>query len=155
MAIIRFTTTAQKQLADCFLVRTTYTNRGNNIITSTSIPGAVSTSFNNSNAYLRVYSGTINDLSNSTLLYESQLNSNDGGVADGTNYTITYGTNFKTATASGVATWFALWSSGTEYWAYGTVGNDSSFDLTIGNTTLIQGMEYSINNIKFRFPNAI
>lgn len=156
MAIIRFTTTAQKQLADSFLVRSTYTNRSN-LQTQSTVPGGVSDGYNNPAAYLRIYSGTINDLNNSTLLYESQLNNNTGGITDGDFQVITYGTNFKTATASGVATWFALWhaSDPWSYWAYGTVGNDSSFDLTIGNTTLIQGMEYSTNNIKFRFPNAI
>ena len=72
MAIIRFTTTAQKQLADSFLVRSTYTNRSN-LQTQSTVPGGVSDGYNNPAAYLRIYSGTINDLNNSTLLYESQF----------------------------------------------------------------------------------
>ena len=96
-----------------------------------------------------IYSGTINDVGNSTVLLTAQTTQSRVEL-DGSDHIIVYGCPSTAATASGTASWFALGD-----WAYGTIGTDSSSDLVIGTLSITSGQEYTIDNIKFNFTNAI
>jgi len=107
----------------------------------------------NQGFYIYIYDGTINDIGASTQLWRGTVN-NVSVETDGDDEIINYGTNKPAATASGTANWFRLANSnGTMF--YGTVGISGSFDLMIGNTAIISGQEYIINNLKFKFSNAV
>lgn len=144
MAVLRLSTTYKKMWANSFGTITTsgninmgdwcFHNQGGTLGSPTTVI---------------IYSGTINDVGNSTVLL-TQGTSSSRVEQDGNDCIIVYGCPSTAATASGTASWFALGD-----WAYGTIGTDSGSDLVIGTLSITSGQEYTIDNIKFNFTNAI
>jgi len=112
---------------------------------------------------IKIYSGTINNTSASTLLLSVDESITTVETVSGQERIIYHGQG--DAIASGNASWFSLsttalpsegWTNNIRPpWAYGTVGTDSGADLMIGNTAIVSGTTYLVNNLTFTFAYGI
>ena len=144
MAILKLSTQMKKMWRNNFAQYTGH-NTVTNQYTYTGIHGG---------GTIQVFSGTINDFENSTVLYQASLIASV--TTDGNNEDIVYSTSMSAAVATGTATWFRLSSNYHSQWVYGTVGLDNSgSDLMIGSTAITSGQSYVIGGIKIRFTNSM
>lgn len=118
-------------------------------------------------SYLKIYSGTVptlNDLSaynsrdaDALISYEIRLTDVFDTSVLNTN-PIVINTDFVSATNSGTATWFRLYSyRGTNliHQIVGTVGLlEDSVDLKLGDTSIVSSVPYKISNFRILFPST-
>lgn len=143
------------QLTTSTQMRKMWRNAFANYTSSTTTNGEYNELYN-WGGIIKIYSGTINNTSASTLLLSVDESITTVETVSGIERIIYHGQG--DAIASGNASWFSLSTnepSDSRIWAYGTVGTDSGSDLMIGNTAIVSSTTYLVNNLTFIFAWGI